>query len=590
MNQEQCPPWAKLIAIQLDKQNIALYTDRDDGNPFANEWRIHQKQDGKIYIKNISAPFLRVEETILQINEEKELLAGERLCLKKKKGFDYVFCQVNFQSELKRDRDVNLEPESIKKLEKLEKMENDLQKELMCPICTSHLEKCMILTPCLHTFCGFCLFDQLKRSNQCPLCRVEATSVAKNSVLSNVVQLVEANLKTLQKSHERKELEEINFGGAIVRCPGGVYIGSFVNGKKDGKGKFIWQNGTIFEGIWKNDKREGKGVIIYNGGDKYDGEWMNDISHGIGQYIWSSGQEYEGDFQYNSRYGYGRMKFEDGSIYKGDWKNDKRDGKGRMSYVEGDEYDGTWVNNLRHGAGKYIWRDGQEYEGSFQEDSLTGFGTMKYRNGGIWQGIWKNGKRQGEGIYISSNGDKYSGKWLDGIFQLEAKVEYSNGQKYEGRIDANYFEKQGKGVLILNNGDKYKGTWVHNVLQPQVTIEYANGDRYEGEISVENLQKHGKGVLTFKNGDIYEGNWMNDMQHGQGKEIYRGGKRILEGVWEKGEITGQVIMTNEEGKRYQVEMKKLEIEGEKETLSESSEIDDDSKTQASDHVDGNEDL
>ena len=591
MNQE--PPanptlWAKLITFQPDKQNIPLYLDRNE-HPFANEWSISKNQDEKIYIKNISAPYLRIEETILQINEERELFIGERLCMtKKRKNFDYTSCVLNFKSELKRDRDMNLELESIKKLEKLDRIENDLKKELTCSICTNYLQKCMILTPCLHTFCGFCLFDQLKRTSQCPLCRVEAVSVAKNSVLSNVVQLVETNFSTLQKSQDRKELEEIHFGGSIVRDIQGVYIGSYVNGKKDGQGKSLYRDGAIYEGSWKNDKREGKGVIIYGDGDKYDGYWMNDSAHGIGKYFWSYGSEYEGDFKNGLRDGHGIMKFQSGGLYKGDWKNDKREGKGYMSYANGDKYDGSWINSIKHGAGKFIWSYGKEYEGSFGDDWLNGFGTMKEKDGRIWQGNWENGKIQGEGIFINSHKDKYEGKWVNDILQPEVKVEYSNGEKYEGKVDLNGLKKEGKGILTLANGDKYKGNWINDILQPQVTIEYANGDMYEGEIGVGNFQKNGKGVLTFKNGDIYDGNWMNDMQHGRGKEISRGGKRTFEGVWKEGKISGEVIMTDEDGKQYHLEAKKLDVEGEKEALSEGADVDD-SKTQDSDHADGNED-
>jgi len=97
-------PWAKLIAMQYTTQNITLHPDRNE-HPFANEWIIYRKQDGKINIKNISAQYLRVEETSLQKGQERELLAGERLSLTKKKNFDFVFCVVNSQSGFKRDRD-----------------------------------------------------------------------------------------------------------------------------------------------------------------------------------------------------------------------------------------------------------------------------------------------------------------------------------------------------------------------------------------------------------------------------------------------------------------------------------------------------
>lgn len=33
------------------------------------------------------------------------------------------------------------------------------------------------------------------------------------------------------------------------------YHGEFRQGKRDGKGKMIWADGTVFNGIWKNDQR-----------------------------------------------------------------------------------------------------------------------------------------------------------------------------------------------------------------------------------------------------------------------------------------------------------------------------------------------
>ena len=503
-------PWAKLIAVQADNQNLILYPNKNDCL-FDGKLRIYKNQDGYIFIKNRSASRLLIDDNQLKINQEKQLFGGETLSLVEQNK-NYTFCLVNSQTGLKRNRDEAIESQS---LQKLVKVENDLQRELTCSICTYFLYKCMILTPCLHSFCSFCLFDQLKSSSICPLCRTEAVSVGKNSVLSNLVQLAADNFPTLQKSQDRKEYEQINIGGVILRNSHGVYVGSLVNWKKDGQGKLIYKDGRIYEGGWKNDKREGKGLFIYSNGNKYDGYWMNDCKHGAGKYIWSSGDEYEGDFQDSSRHGHGIMKYKDGSVYKGDWENGKKEGKGILTFL---------------------------------------------------------------------NGDRYEGKWLNGIPQPEVKVEYANGDRYEGEIDINSLKKQGKGILVLANGHKYKGSWVDNILQPKATIEYPNGDQYEGEINVESLQKNGKGVFTFKNGGKYDGYWMNDKQHGRGKEIYQGGKRIFEGVWKEGRISGEAIMTDIDGVRYQVDLKRLEVGSEKDALSENTEIDD-SKTQDSDHVD-----
>lgn len=148
----------------------------------------------------------------------------------------------------------------------------------------------------------------MKTSNRCPLCRVEAFSVVKNPVLSNVVQLVAEDFSIQQRSQNKKELEPVDSGGTIIRVPVGVYVGSYVDGKKDGHGKLIYQDGEIYVGSWKNDAREDKGVRVSANGTKYDGYWMNGRAHGTGKCLWIEGHEYEGDWQDGSQHGYGVFK------------------------------------------------------------------------------------------------------------------------------------------------------------------------------------------------------------------------------------------------------------------------------------------
>src|ERR1700674_1110135 len=39
------------------------------------------------------------------------------------------------------------------------------------------------------------------------------------------------------------------------------YMGDFKNGYPDGKGKYIWKNGSWYEGFWKNGLFEGEGTL-----------------------------------------------------------------------------------------------------------------------------------------------------------------------------------------------------------------------------------------------------------------------------------------------------------------------------------------
>ena len=56
-----------------------------------------------------------------------------------------------------------------------------------------------------------------------------------------------------------------------------VYEGDFINGKPEGKGKYIEDDGEYYIGQWKNGLKHGKGIFYYkNGTIKYDGNWIND--------------------------------------------------------------------------------------------------------------------------------------------------------------------------------------------------------------------------------------------------------------------------------------------------------------------------
>lgn len=49
-----------------------------------------------------------------------------------------------------------------------------------------------------------------------------------------------------------------------------------MNGKRCGRGKQYYRDGSIYEGYWRDGLRHGKGRIIYINGTVYEGEWNND--------------------------------------------------------------------------------------------------------------------------------------------------------------------------------------------------------------------------------------------------------------------------------------------------------------------------
>ena len=70
---------------------------------------------------------------------------------------------------------------------------------------------------------------------------------------------------------DRYRFEIINSGA------GAYYIGETMDGKCEGLGIYIWQNGDMWFGFWKNDIRDGTGIYIARNGSVQTGTWTDSI-------------------------------------------------------------------------------------------------------------------------------------------------------------------------------------------------------------------------------------------------------------------------------------------------------------------------
>ena len=50
-----------------------------------------------------------------------------------------------------------------------------------------------------------------------------------------------------------------------------VYYGQWKDGKRWGRGKQLWKEGTLYEGYWQNDMANGEGRLIQHTGEVYEG-------------------------------------------------------------------------------------------------------------------------------------------------------------------------------------------------------------------------------------------------------------------------------------------------------------------------------
>lgn len=134
---------------------------------------------------------------------------------------------------------------------------------------------------------------------------------------------------------------------AVEKETNGKYTGARVNGLKEGKGKYEWNDGTVYEGEFKNDLMDGEGTLtIPNKGT------------------------YTGSFSKGLREGKGTFKFANGDTYTGNWLEDKMKGTGTYTFANGDTYTGAFSDNKFNGQGTYK-TGGKSYSGNWTNNSYN---------------------------------------------------------------------------------------------------------------------------------------------------------------------------------------------------------------------------
>lgn len=77
-----------------------------------------------------------------------------------------------------------------------------------CGICYQIMHQAVSLMPCLHTYCGGCFSDWMKRSKECPSCREAVIMVKKNSLINSSIEsylIVNPQLKRSKEDLEGQE-------------------------------------------------------------------------------------------------------------------------------------------------------------------------------------------------------------------------------------------------------------------------------------------------------------------------------------------------------------------------------------------------
>lgn len=168
---------------------------------------------------------------------------------------------------------------------------------------------------------------------------------------------------------EGKPAEVKNGYYSVSYSDGSHYEGNYVDGKRQGQGKYTFASGECYDGMWSQGKRHGYGVNYYANGNVYEGSYVNGLR-----------QDSEGKLTYSN-----------GVVYEGEFNKDKMTGQATKYYSNG-IYRGSFVDGKRSGYGQYIWESGNGYDGYWANDKMNGQGSFYNASTGVTDfGTWQDG-------------------------------------------------------------------------------------------------------------------------------------------------------------------------------------------------------
>ena len=273
-----------------------------------------------------------------------------------------------------------------------------------------------------------------------------------------------------------------------------IFIGEYLNGKRNGYGKEYAHYRLIFEGAYLNGKRNGYGKEYYEYGQiKYEGIYLN------GKKWNGTGYNACNDILYKIKDGNGLSK--------------------EYHYNGQKKFEGEYKNGLKHGKAKTYNRYGKlEFEGEYlfgqkwngKKIKCNEFNDIifirKYNNGKvkeynrygklIFEGRYLNGKKIKKGKVYNWNGKLiFEGEYLDN-YRLKGREYYNDKLLFEGEYK--------KGIKYNGKGYDEKNNIIYEIQNGKGTVkEYDDHGHlfYEGDYL--NGKRNGKGKTYFNNGNLF---------------------------------------------------------------------------------------
>jgi hypothetical protein len=98
-----------------------------------------------------------------------------------------------------------------------------------------------------------------------------------------------------------------------------AFTGEMRDGKPEGAGELVTDQGLIYEGAWRNGRADGEGRLQLASGEDYKGTFRQGFAQGDGEYVDATGEKFEGRFVAGLRNGRGKTTLPSGFAYTSEW-------------------------------------------------------------------------------------------------------------------------------------------------------------------------------------------------------------------------------------------------------------------------------
>jgi hypothetical protein len=343
-----------------------------------------------------------------------------------------------------------------------------------------------------------------------------------------------------------------------------TYVGEVKNGKPNGLGIFIYQNGFAlrYAGFFVEGLPQGKGTMLLDNGAVLTGTWAKGKPNGTGANLTSDGDLYIGQFANGAKNGKGTLIFKNNSISQGYFKDDKRNG--RAIYISKDAKilsDNIYSDDEKNGPGcQYEIGAKTLFKGNWEKDNWVGPLDAIYPSF-LTDTRFYAEETSNQILMGCINPD---GKLQDTAFIRDiAKRKRTLGVYQNGRLRNGLIIREDSTVLVGNLNDsgatgyctfyktgKYleQGTYVNDYLNgsENLSVDLAKKTIYYGSIS-------GKGEFTGKawfasaKNYLYRGDYLQGKLTGTGSKLDSMGFRTS-GTWKEGDLMQLTQVTGPDGK------------------------------------------